>query len=91
MPSDVIRYQSRPPCGWFCCAPLGAFPKPGVTWVQGFALGSGCELVGMCDIVLATENAVFGHPEVRVGTMPMDEGLPPGADGLSSQSLAARP
>ncbi|WP_205588794.1 enoyl-CoA hydratase-related protein, partial [Pseudomonas aeruginosa] len=29
-----------------------------------------CELVEMCDIVLAAENAMFGHPEVRVGTMP---------------------
>ncbi|MBI44209.1 enoyl-CoA hydratase-related protein [Marinobacter lutaoensis] len=53
-----------------CCAPLGSFPKPVVALVQGFALGGGCELVEMCDIVLAAENAVFGHPEVRVGTMP---------------------
>ncbi|HBP0596743.1 TPA: enoyl-CoA hydratase/isomerase family protein [Pseudomonas aeruginosa] len=53
-----------------CCAPLGTFPKPVVALVQGFALGGGCELVEMCDIVLAAENAVFGHPEVRVGTMP---------------------
>lgn len=53
-----------------CCAPLGAFPKPVVVLVQGFALGGGCELVEMCDVVLAAENAVFGHPEVRVGTMP---------------------
>lgn len=53
-----------------CCASLGAFPKPVVALVQGFALGGGCELVEMCDIVLAAENAVFGHPEVRLGTMP---------------------
>ena len=53
-----------------CCAHLGFFPKPVVALVQGFALGGGCELVEMCDIVLAAENAVFGHPEIRVGTMP---------------------
>lgn len=53
-----------------CCAPLGDFPKPVVALVQGMALGGGCELVEMCDIVLAADNAVFGHPEVRLGTMP---------------------
>lgn len=53
-----------------CCAALGTFSKPVIALVQGFALGGGCELVEMCDIVLAAETAVFGHPEVRVGTMP---------------------
>ncbi|MCA1940084.1 MAG: enoyl-CoA hydratase/isomerase family protein [Caenispirillum bisanense] len=53
-----------------CCAALGDFPKPVVALVQGFALGGGCELVEMCDVVLAAETAVFGHPEVRLGTMP---------------------
>lgn len=53
-----------------CCVPLGVFPKPVIVLVQGFALGGGCELVEMCDVVLATEDAVFGHPEIRVGTMP---------------------
>lgn len=53
-----------------CCAALGAFPKPVVALVQGYALGGGCELVEMCDVVIAAENAVFGHPEVRVGLMP---------------------
>lgn len=53
-----------------CCAALGVFPKPVVALVQGYALGGGCELVEMCDVVIAAENAVFGHPEVRVGLMP---------------------
>ncbi|MGE4370415.1 MAG: enoyl-CoA hydratase/isomerase family protein [Burkholderiaceae bacterium] len=53
-----------------CCAALGTFPKPVVALVQGYALGGGCELVEMCDVVIAAENAVFGHPEVRVGLMP---------------------
>ncbi len=53
-----------------CCTPLGMFPKPVVALVQGLALGGGCELVEMCDIVVAAENAEFGHPEVRIGTMP---------------------
>lgn len=53
-----------------CCAALGDFPKPVVTLVQGYALGGGCELVEMSDVVIAAENAVFGHPEIRVGVMP---------------------
>ena len=44
-----------------CCAPLGTFPKPVVALVQGFALGGGCELVEMCDIVLAAENADYAE------------------------------
>lgn len=53
-----------------CCVALGDFPKPVIGLVQGYALGGGCELVEMCDIVLAAENAVFGHPEISLGTMP---------------------
>ncbi|MBL7249119.1 enoyl-CoA hydratase/isomerase family protein [Alloalcanivorax sp. C16-2] len=66
---DISAEQARGTDFAGCCAPLGDFPKPVVALVQGFALGGGCELVEMCDIVLAAENAVFGHPEVRVGTL----------------------
>src|SRR5690606_4026617 len=52
------------------CDALGRFGKPVVTAVQGYALGGGCEIVEMSDVVIADETAVFGHPEVRVGTMP---------------------
>ncbi|PWV59887.1 enoyl-CoA hydratase/isomerase family protein [Plasticicumulans acidivorans] len=53
-----------------CCTALGEFPKPLLALVQGFALGGGCELVEMCDVVLAADDAVFAHPEIRLGTMP---------------------
>ena len=52
------------------CDALGRFAKPVVCAVQGVALGGGCELVEMCDVVIAADDAMFGHPEVRVGTMP---------------------
>jgi enoyl-CoA hydratase/carnithine racemase len=53
-----------------CCQELAKVTKPVIVAVNGCALGGGCELVEMCDIVVAADNAVFGHPEVTLGTMP---------------------
>ncbi len=52
-----------------CCHRLAAFELPVVAAVAGYALGGGCELVEMCDIVIAADTAKFGHPEITVGTM----------------------
>lgn len=52
-----------------CCERLGQMRKPIIAAVDGYALGGGCELVEMCDIVIASDRAKFGHPEVTVGTL----------------------
>jgi len=51
------------------------FSKPLIAAVDGFALGGGCEIVLCCDVVIATDRAIFGFPEIHRGIFPANGGI----------------
>ncbi|MFK7861132.1 MAG: enoyl-CoA hydratase-related protein [Granulosicoccus sp.] len=52
---------------WTCIANCRT---PKIAAVAGYALGGGCEIAMMCDFIVCADNAQFGQPEIRIGTIP---------------------
>ncbi|MGE0615716.1 MAG: enoyl-CoA hydratase/isomerase family protein [Bacteriovoracia bacterium] len=76
--ADIVEMKDKRPADGVGFAKLGhevtkyleLMPKPTIAVVNGFALGGGCEMAIACDFILASDNALFGQPEVGLGIIP---------------------
>jgi enoyl-CoA hydratase len=74
--ADLSEMQGSSAIDWYRDDPLGVWDRlvqvrtPIVAAVNGYALGGGCELALVCDLIIAGESARFGQPEIKVGIIP---------------------
>jgi enoyl-CoA hydratase len=74
--ADIKEMESKSGLDMLMGDHFGGWPKfaavrtPVIAAVSGYALGGGCELAMMCDIILAADTAKFGQPEINLGVMP---------------------
>lgn len=66
--ATVVEMLDSPFIGYWDA--LAALHKPVIAAVSGWCLGGGCELALACDIIIASETARFGQPEVNIGVIP---------------------
>ncbi|MES1246496.1 MAG: enoyl-CoA hydratase-related protein [Actinomycetota bacterium] len=65
--TPISLYQNRRIDAWDA---IRAVRTPLVAAVSGFCLGGGCELAMLCDLIVASESAKFGQPEINLGVLP---------------------
>lgn len=74
--ADIKEMESKTSVDWLVDDAFGEWPRfaavrtPVIAAVGGYALGGGCELAMMCDIIVAADSARFGQPEVNLGVIP---------------------